>query len=273
MGNELWKLEGGAIGVVKDIVAGPGSAYPDQLTDVNGTLFFTRGGSLWTSDGRMPDADGQRPAEPVHLGRQSQPGQCGRDAVSAGMGRTHGGELCKSDGSADGTVLVADLLAKGASLPFNLCVSGGGLYFTATGDSHGYGLWRFDPSSAPLQSGPDRHPPVGLGGSRTAAAGVVVGEFLDGRCEHLRHVFLGGCGRLRLDRQPKFAITSLGWLKPTTATRLHAVLSIRVRKLSMPSRGLTIRGTRYELWKASCHAGNGAPGGPTSGRLTPGSPR
>ena len=52
-GNELWKSDGTAAGttLVKDIVPGgytgyyggyyPNSSYPSNLTNVNGTLFFT----------------------------------------------------------------------------------------------------------------------------------------------------------------------------------------------------------------------------------------
>jgi ELWxxDGT repeat protein len=42
--------------IVKDIVSGSGDSYPDQLANVNNTLYFiasdgTNGYELWTSDG------------------------------------------------------------------------------------------------------------------------------------------------------------------------------------------------------------------------------
>src|SRR5262249_23638650 len=62
-GMELWKSDGTASGttLVKDILPGysgtrsygyyPNSSYPGNLTNVNGTLFFTALGELWQSDG------------------------------------------------------------------------------------------------------------------------------------------------------------------------------------------------------------------------------
>ena len=57
-GSELWKSDGTAAGtvLVKDINPGSAWSYPDNLTNVNGTLFFTANdGSgtsrLWQSDG------------------------------------------------------------------------------------------------------------------------------------------------------------------------------------------------------------------------------
>ena len=43
MGNELWKSDGTAAGtvVVKDIYAGTTGATPQNLTNVNGTLYFS----------------------------------------------------------------------------------------------------------------------------------------------------------------------------------------------------------------------------------------
>ena len=42
-GQELWKSDGTAAGtvMVKDIIVGAGSSSPENLTNVNGTLFFS----------------------------------------------------------------------------------------------------------------------------------------------------------------------------------------------------------------------------------------
>ena len=50
-GNELWKSDGTEAGttLVKDINVGPDDSYPDDLTNVNGTLFFS------ASDGTETD--------------------------------------------------------------------------------------------------------------------------------------------------------------------------------------------------------------------------
>lgn len=56
-GNELWKSDGTATNttMVADLAPGSPGSFPFNLTDVNGVLFFTTGGSgggpLWASDG------------------------------------------------------------------------------------------------------------------------------------------------------------------------------------------------------------------------------
>ena len=58
-GSELWMSDGTSPGtrMVVDAVAGPGSLDPWNLTEVNGTLFFSAGShdgserALWKSDG------------------------------------------------------------------------------------------------------------------------------------------------------------------------------------------------------------------------------
>ena len=48
-GNELWKSDGttGGTVMVKDISPGRGSSNPSELTDVEGTLFFSARGTVW----------------------------------------------------------------------------------------------------------------------------------------------------------------------------------------------------------------------------------
>src|SRR5262249_18064049 len=57
-GSELWKSDGTTAGtvMVKDINPGSGGSYPSDLTNVNGTLYFsandgTHGTELWQSNG------------------------------------------------------------------------------------------------------------------------------------------------------------------------------------------------------------------------------
>jgi ELWxxDGT repeat protein len=55
-GTELYETDGSTVTLVKDIVPGTESSSPTNLTDVNGTLYFTvtsptGAESLWTSDG------------------------------------------------------------------------------------------------------------------------------------------------------------------------------------------------------------------------------
>ncbi len=58
VGYELWKTDGTTDGttLVADVLPGWSSSYPDELTELAGTLFFTaddglQGRKLWKSDG------------------------------------------------------------------------------------------------------------------------------------------------------------------------------------------------------------------------------
>ena len=89
--------------------------YPSNLTNVNGTLFFsaddgTNGSELWKSDGT---AAGTVLVKDIRPGSQrlypEQPDERERHAVLRGRRRHDGPELWKSDGTAAGTVLVKDI--------------------------------------------------------------------------------------------------------------------------------------------------------------------
>ena len=100
---------------VKDILPGAGGSYPSNLTDVNGTLFFTatdgsNGYELWKSDGTeagtvlvkdiRPGASGSNPGSFANVN--------GTLFFTATDG-SNGYELWKSDGTEAGTVLVKDI--------------------------------------------------------------------------------------------------------------------------------------------------------------------
>jgi uncharacterized protein (TIGR03032 family) len=130
-GRELWKSDGTAAGttLVKDIYPGthreygyyggywdvPNSSYASNLTNVNGTLFFTaddgaNGRELWQSDGTAAGTvlfkdinSGSASANPFALMNVD-----GTLFFSANDG-TNGHELWKSDGTAAGTVLLKDI--------------------------------------------------------------------------------------------------------------------------------------------------------------------
>src|SRR5207245_1645051 len=117
-GRELWKSDGTSTGtsLVKDIYPGGSWGYygyyylnsssPHNLTNVNGTLFFTA-----------------------------------RDG-------TNGEELWKSDGTANGTVVVKDINPGSAgSSPSNLTNVNGTLFFSAYDSTHGVELWWSDGTS------------------------------------------------------------------------------------------------------------------------------
>lgn len=96
--------------LVKDIYTGSGNSNPANLTDVNGTLYFS------ASDGA----------------------------------NAHGTELWKTNGTEAGTTLVQDIYVGGNSNPSNLTNVNGILYFTATDAAHGIELWKTDGSTTTL---------------------------------------------------------------------------------------------------------------------------
>ncbi|HYO54879.1 ELWxxDGT repeat protein [Archangium sp.] len=155
-GHELWKLDASGRGVlVKDLAPGRGSAYPDELTDVNGTLFFQTfiglETGLWKSDGT---AAGTVKVLSSELQLESRPSF--RDMTALGGTLFFGynlhqtdTELWKSDGTAVGTVMVKDIRPgpEGAEVS-RLMVASGSLYFLANDGSHGTELWKSDGTEA-----------------------------------------------------------------------------------------------------------------------------
>ena len=125
-GRELWVSDGTAAGtlMLKDIRSGNGSSTPTDLVVSNGSLFFsaddgTHGAELWKTDGT---AAGTIMVKDIQSGSGS--GLKQPDIVTAyplyltdvsgtlyfvADDGTHGRELWRSDGSANGTTMVADI--------------------------------------------------------------------------------------------------------------------------------------------------------------------
>ncbi len=162
-GFELWKTDGTENGtvLVKDIRPGfevPGDIYDyfhvSNLTDVNGTLFFTASDNdsdfeLWKSDGtdsgtvRVKDINpGPDPSFPVVL-------TAVEDTLFflASDGQS-GFALWKSDGTNVGTVPIKELPSTAGVSDFlsgeRLAVSGETLFFMLHDDIHGSELWKSD---------------------------------------------------------------------------------------------------------------------------------
>ena len=151
--RDRWSSDGTAEGTIPSPDFGePGGAPPpDDLTDVNGTLFFAaddgvNGVELWKSDGTgmgtvlvrdiLSGGAGSMPAELTDVN--------GTLFFTADDG-TSGAELWKSDGTAMGTVLVKDIRtgSTGSSLA-SLTDVDGTLFFTAKDGVTGGELWKSD---------------------------------------------------------------------------------------------------------------------------------
>ena len=163
-GFELWRTDGTATGtqLVKDIAPGSESSYPSELTNVNGTLFFAaQDGTysysydLWRSDGT--DAGTTMVKD---FGTTSWQGSVAPSehhtfvAINDTLffmasDKNDGEELWRSDGTAEGTVLVKDIaLGEAASQPTWLTNANGMLVFTAKTADTGRELWTSDGTEA-----------------------------------------------------------------------------------------------------------------------------
>lgn len=150
-GTELWRSNGTANGtaLVKDIYAGtspygsPNSSSPSSLTDVNGVLYFaattgTTGRELWKTTG---SASSTVLVEDINPGGGTYPPSSSPSNLTNVNGTLYftaytnatGTELWKSDGTAAGTDIVADLTPGGGSTsPTSLTNAAGTLYFTSS---------------------------------------------------------------------------------------------------------------------------------------------
>lgn len=177
-GRELWKSDGTATGttVVKDIIPGIASSIdrnePAYLTVVNKTLFFVaddgvKGRELWKSDGTTAGTilvkdintkagtSGTLDSNPTDLRSVN-----GRVFFLADDGIS-GRELWVSDGTANGTVKVKDIVAGiGDAGIQEMSVSGDVLCFTADNGTNGREVWISDGTSAGTQMISDLIPGV-----------------------------------------------------------------------------------------------------------------
>jgi ELWxxDGT repeat protein len=169
-GHELWKTDGtwGGTVMVKDINPGQvGSAvddsYDPDLTNVNGTLFFSaddgmHGHELWKSDGTaagtvMVKDINLIPNGTVSLSGSSNPGCLANVNGTLFFQATdgvHGYELWKSDGTAAGTVMVKDInpALQMSSDPCKFTDVNGTAFFVADDGVHGQELWKTDGTDA-----------------------------------------------------------------------------------------------------------------------------
>ncbi|MFO1022205.1 MAG: ELWxxDGT repeat protein [Planctomycetales bacterium] len=146
-GYEMWETDGTTAGTHMVFDLAPGHDWSDaqELTDVNGTLFFTaftvnRGPrKLWKID---PATD-----QPVLVKDMSATYLTNVNGTlyfaSSGDG-VHGYELWTSDGSEAGTKLVKDINPAGDSFKMPLTTFGSSLVFLANDGTNGNELWISD---------------------------------------------------------------------------------------------------------------------------------
>jgi ELWxxDGT repeat protein len=158
-GSELWKSDGTTAGTVRvaDINPGPASSSIKEMAAVGSTLFFLQGNQLWKTDGTaagtspvwpMDDGSGAGIKSWMNVGSLKGFGNelffRGADVHGYGINE----ELWKSDGTAAGTVPVADIWpGSGSSRPEQLTPWGDSLIFIADDGTNGAELWAVDPAA------------------------------------------------------------------------------------------------------------------------------
>jgi ELWxxDGT repeat protein len=147
----LWRSDGTEKGTVfvKDISLEPpleGHLYPQDLTDVNGTLYFlaSNGRALWKSDGTPTGT--VRVKQQIRASRLTNVNGIVFFAAtddSADLG------LWKSDGTEAGTIRVKGIgPGLGSFFPDRLTNVGGTLFFSAEDAAAGRELWKSDGTEA-----------------------------------------------------------------------------------------------------------------------------
>ena len=172
-GSEMWQSNGTATGtsLFRDIDTGPNGSGTRGFTNFDGKLFFRaddgmNGVELWTSDGTASGTTLLRDINPAqgyyyygtnYPGAQSSyPGQftaVGGTLFFTANDGTDGNELWRSDGTADGTVMVKDINpgATGSvstSISTSFAIAGAQLFFAADDGTHGRELWESDGTTA-----------------------------------------------------------------------------------------------------------------------------
>ncbi|HKI00721.1 MAG TPA: ELWxxDGT repeat protein [Thermoanaerobaculia bacterium] len=155
-GSELWASDGTEAGtvLVDELFPGGEPAAPPEIrssAESAGRLFFVArlpgesGFSLWRSAG-TPGSTSRLTPESLRVLTLEPLRAIGAQVFFVAADADHGEELWTSDGTAEGTRMLADLepgLQQG-SQPRSLTVFGGRLYFTASVGEGGRELWRSD---------------------------------------------------------------------------------------------------------------------------------
>ena len=155
-GQELWKTDGTETGtmLVKDVTTGPAHTGLIPVGSVNGVAVFGNDNEpfgLWRSDGTEAGTTLLRADATFSDSLDCVPGVViGDELLFTAFDDVHGTELWASDGSAEGTRLVRDIMPQtingepGTSRPSELVAIGDRAFFAAHDDSSGRELWASD---------------------------------------------------------------------------------------------------------------------------------
>ncbi len=133
--------------LVGDIYSGSGDAHVSNLTDVNGTLYFTADDGIHFTELWKSDGNGMEVINPGFQGFYiNNLTNVNGTLFFRAEDDFHGYELWQSDGTEAGTVLVKDIQPGfyNSSNPDDLTNVNGTLFFTADDGTHGIELWKSD---------------------------------------------------------------------------------------------------------------------------------
>lgn len=153
-GTELWRSDGTSAGTGLFLDLDPtGSSDPCDLAVFDGELYFgaedAAGGGLWRTDGTVAGSERVAVTSPPSFGRPRDLTVLGSQLYFSADDGVAGEELWRSDGSAGGTAIFADVNpGPGSSSPWRLLPAGGLLYFVADDGVTDDELWRTDGTPA-----------------------------------------------------------------------------------------------------------------------------
>ncbi len=150
--NELFKYDAAdtakGIRLVRDIVPGAAGSFPDNIRNVNGTIFFTTSpfnadAALWKTDGTYA---GTRLVKDINPGGPNYYyGLVPYDSILMFVysNGKQGFDLWKTNGTAGGTVMVKDIFpGVYSSFPQFITYHGDQFLFTANDGDRGFELWK-----------------------------------------------------------------------------------------------------------------------------------
>jgi ELWxxDGT repeat protein len=143
--GELWKSDGTANGTTE--VADPATGRLTELTNLNGTLFFSApdgagGGALWTSDGTAQGTIVVKAFDASGISFQND--VTGLTNLNGTLIFDTEEELWSSDGTAAATQTISDVDVEGGSYPYFAVADGKAYFFGFTSGSSSLALWETD---------------------------------------------------------------------------------------------------------------------------------